>query len=52
MDPRFLRIGATIPDTTFTGAEDDPIDDVPDTRPAFMGMVDVVHFEDVYRRED
>jgi hypothetical protein len=52
MDPRFTRVGKTIPDATFTGVEDDPIDDTADTRPALMGMVDVYQFTDVYRREE
>lgn len=51
-DQRFTRVGSTIPDTTFTGVEDDPLDDKPDTRPAFMDMVDVFQFDDIYRREE
>lgn len=50
-DPRFTRVTPTIPDTTTTGVEDDPLDDEPDTRPAFMGMVDVSQFDGVWRRE-
>jgi hypothetical protein len=51
-DPRFLRVGSTIPDATFTGKDDDPLDDKPDTRPALQGMVSVEQYDDVYDRED
>lgn len=49
---RFTTVTKTIPDSIYTGVEDDTVDDTPDVQPATLALVEVKQFDEVYERRD